>query len=104
MVRDLFVQSTLTRSTGELYIDLAKTQVHRTGLGQELLARAVRSAEQSGTQVKSVAGHLRGVNKATFLRAGLEATPAYKLRVRAGFTRIIESPTEANGFSLIMGR
>jgi GNAT superfamily N-acetyltransferase len=98
------VQSTLTRQTGELYIDLVKSQVQRTGLGQELLGRAIRVAEQSGTKVNTVAGHLRGVNKDILLRAGLEATPAYKLRQRAGFTRVIEAPTEANSFSLIMGR
>jgi GNAT superfamily N-acetyltransferase len=98
------VQSTLTSKKGELYIDLVMSQVQRTGLGQELLRRAIRVAEQSGARVNTVAGHLRGVNKDILLREGLEATPAYKLRLRAGFTRVVEAPTKANGFSLIMGR
>lgn len=98
------MQTTYTRSSGDLYIDTTRSQVHGQGLGEEMLRQAVRSAEQGGATVKTVSGNLMDVNRTTFLSGGLEATPAYKIRVRNGFTKVLVSPTKENNYLLIMGK
>ena len=66
--------------------------------------KALSEAEATGTKVITMSGHLLDVNRTTLLEKGLEATPAYKLRVQLGFTKIIQRPTAENGYHLIMGR
>lgn len=65
--------------------------------------KALAEAEATGTKMTTMSGHLLDVNRA-MLKEGLESTPAYKLRVKLGFTKIIQRPTAANGYHLIMGR
>ena len=99
-----FVQTTLTRSTRDLYIDTTRSAVHRQGLGEAMFRRALAEAEEAGTTVTTMSGHLLHLNRKRLLSNGLEATPAYKLRVKLGFSKVIQRPTAENGFHLIMGR
>ena len=80
-------QSQLDIDTGELYIHLIKTDVHRAGLGETLLQKTISSMSTSGHKVKSIAGNLSGVNFDILTKQGLKFTPAYKLRVAAGFKK-----------------
>jgi hypothetical protein len=98
------IKPTYTKSASDLYIDTTRSQVHGQGLGEEMLRRAVKSAEQGGATVKTVSGNLMDVNRTTFLSDGLEATPAYKIRVRNGFTKVLVFPTKQNNYRLIMGK
>ena len=99
-----FLQTTFTKSTGELYIDVTKSQIQKQGLGQAMLTKAISAVEAAGGEVKSIAGNLMNVNKSELLSHGLEATPAYKWRVALGFTKVIVRPTKDNNYLLVMGR
>ncbi len=60
--------------------------------------------ESSGGPVSTLSGNLTRSNLEAFTQGGLEATPAFKLRQRLGFTTVVEEPTAANGHKLIMKR
>src|SRR5690606_8969966 len=98
------MQTTYTRSTGDLYIDTTRSKVHGEGLGEEMLRKSIMSAESGGASVRTVSGNLQDVNRKMLLSEGLEATPAYKIRVRNGFTKVLVSPTKENNYLLIMGK
>lgn len=67
-----------------------------------MLRQAISSVESSGASVRTVSGNLRDVNKTEFLANGLGNTPAYKIRVRNGFTKVIVSPSKDNDYLLVM--
>jgi hypothetical protein len=97
-----FAQTTYTATTGDLYIDAIRSAVPKQGLGEAMLRNTIAAVESRGGAVQTISGNFESDNLAQFLAQGLESTPAYKLRMRLGFTEVVVSPSQSNGYKLVM--
>jgi RHS repeat-associated protein len=98
------LETTYTKKTGDLYVDVIRSEVQRQGLGEAMLRKTIAEVESKGGPVKTLSGNLERVNRAEFLKGGLESTPAYKQRRALGFTEVVVSPSKENGYKLVMRR
>ncbi len=97
------LQSTFDSATGRLTMELIDVKPTQQGLGSAMVAKLLTTIRGTGATVNSIAGKMSADNKATLLADGLEATPAYKLRVQNGFPFVQQRPDAANNYWLIMG-
>jgi len=96
------LQTTYTKKSRDLYIDVIRSEVQKEGLGEAMLRRTIAEVESKGGPIKTLSGNLEGVNRTEFLKGGLESTPAYKQRQALGFTEVVVSPSKENGYKLVM--
>jgi predicted GNAT family acetyltransferase len=100
------IQGMFNKSTKDLNIDVITSQVKGKGMGSALFKKLLSEVEKSAGKVSSISGNFaRGSdNLKVFLSKSLQDTPAFKFRYRLGFTKIIEMPSAANNYLLIMAK
>lgn len=99
-----FLHTILDRKSGELYISATRSEGTGQGLGEAMYRKVIASAEAAGYEIKTIVGNQKIDNLDLLREKGLEATPAYRLRVKLGFTRVVQFPTADNDYLLIMGK